>query len=721
MQLRECTVPLCNRRPVNAHARCRCCCVFSFALSAAGSNLLTGSMEVLVSFCEEMTDAQMTSAVPHLFPSLLALCQSKFALIHQTQTAAAAAPVNTVEMSDAQKGALDDAVQFCVYALQVYQSCCSSLLTINEVANNDARDSRQATKGKKGAASVAAPMDVVLAQFLQPTLQQWLSFLASILTLPAAATPLQRLNLSVACPMLWALRLEACKTALCVVEKFEDHFLAQGAPGAQALAALVERTLEAAVAVWPLYQRKVLNAKSESAEDDGTEAEAAEEDADEESAEEEAFDEAGNAVNMSSFLFEAFMLLRALLQMRAPKKAPAKKAAAGKKGKAAPAAAAVADPKQEAWTLLKALFSGPALERILHVSVQYLQLSSAEIDASLGHIDDFLAFQQLDSEDGPAFAAQKVNVRNGAKELLLDCMLFGGEDDGHDEEAAQLALMGIDLREAGMAGASGLLDRELVIRTLCPLITSLLQQSSSLRAQQPRPNKHWWKPREVATMLVSYIVHDITLLSQAPKAGKKGAPAKAAPVQFDLQSFIRDILIPDLSPAPAAGATAASASSAPPVHVLLRTLALHATRHFAPVFEKANEGGLVLLALEALVGNMAPAANADLLVRISAVHAFGELCAALNNKALLTANDTLVRALHSICQLVHSAATAPSAAAVAAAAVAEGADKKAAIAVAEEVDESALLKVLETLLMAIAVDEKVGVSLHTRTPTRSML
>lgn len=675
-----------------------------------------------MSFCEEMTDAQMTSAVPHLFPSLLALCQSKFALIQQTQSAAAAAPVHTVEMSDAQKGALDDAVQFCVYALQVYQSCCSSLLTINEMANNDARDSRQATKGKKGAASVAAPMDVVLAQFLQPTLQQWLSFLASILTLPAAATPLQRLNLSVACPMLWALRLEACKTALCVVEKFEDHFLAQGAPGAQALAALVERTLEAAVAVWPLYQRKVLNAKTES--EGESESAPNDEDEDEESAEEDAFDEAGNAVNMSSFLFEAFMLLRALLQMRAPKKAPAKKAAAaGKKGKAAPAAAAAADPKQEAWSHLKALFSGPALERILQVSVQYLQLSTGEIDASLGHIDDFLAFQQLDSEDGPAFAAQKVNVRNGAKELLLDCMLFGGDDDdGRDEEAAQLALMGIDLREAGMgmggggAGASGLLDRELVIRTLCPLITGLLQQSSSLRAHQPRPNKHWWKPREVATMLVSYIVHDITQLSQAPKAGKKGAPAKAAPVHFDLQSFIRDILIPDLSPAPAAAAGAgAAASPLPPVHVLLRTQALHATRHFAPVFEKANESALVLLALEALVANMSPAANADLLVRISAVHAFGELCAALNNKALLTANDMLVRALHSICQLVHSAATAPSAAAVAAAAVADGADKSAAIAVAEEVDESALLKVLETLLMAIAVDEKVSGS-HMRMP-----
>ena len=690
----------------------------SQAAAAAGaqpspemSALLTGSMEVLVSFCEEMTDEQMTSAVPHLFPALLQLCQVKFGVVQQAQAAAAAAAPSAggsavgPELSDAQRALLDDCVQFCIYSLQIYQSCCSSLLNINELMNDQAASMKVAKR--KGQAAAPPQRDQILAQFLQPSLHQWLSLVASILTLPAAASPIQRLHLSISLPLLWGLRLEACKAALAIVEKFDDHLIKLGIPGAQVLAGLVELTIEAATTTWPLYQRKVLNARIDS--DDHPES-------GDESGEEEAFDNEGNAINMSSFLFEAFTLLKALLHMRPPRKsAQAKKAAAGKKKGAAPAAAP-ADPRQEAWSMLKSLFAGPLLPRLLEVSVQYLQLSSAEVSASLEHIDEFLAYQELDEDGGGALVGAKVNVRNGAKDLLLDCMLFGGGEEGkeaEDAEAAQLALMGFDIRGDGGAaakGSSALLDRTLVIRTLCPILTNMLQQSSAMRAAR---NPHWWKGREVATMLVAYTVHEITTIN-APPATKKGAAQQQPQVQFDLQGFIRDILIPDLSPQPQAAQ--AQGQSLPPAHVLLRTQALHATKHFAPVFERANESGLVLLALEALVTNMSPAANSDLLVRVSSVHAFGDLCTTIQNKALIMHGDLLIRALQNICQLVHSAATAPSAAALAAAARQGGPEAAKAAALAAEVDESALLKVLETLLMAIAVDEKVSKpSGHART------
>lgn len=677
--------------------------------SAEMSALLTGSMEVLVSFCEEMTDEQMTSAVPHLFPALLQLCQSKFGIVQQAQAAAAAAAPSAggsavgPELSEAQHTLLDDCVQFCIYSLQIYQSCCSSLLNINELMNDQAASMK--VPKKKGQAAQPAPRDQILAQFLQPSLHQWLSLVASILTLPPAASAIQRLHLSISLPLLWGLRLEACKAALCIVEKFDDHLIRLGVPGAQVLAGLVELTIEAATTTWPLYQRKVLNARIDS--DDSPDA------AGDESGEEEAFDNEGNAINMSSFLFEAFTLLKALLHMRAPRKsAQAKKAAAGKKKGGAAPAAAPADPRQEAWSLLKSLFAGPLLPRLLEVAVQYLQLSSAEVAASLEHIDEFLAYQELDEDGaGGMIVGAKMNVRNGAKDLLLDCMLFGGGEEGkeaEDAEAAQLALMGFDIRGDGGAGAKGssaLLDRTLVIRTLCPILTGMLQQSSAMRAAR---NPHWWKGREVATMLVAYTVHEITTLNAPPNAKKGAQQQQQQPqVQFDLQGFIRDILIPDLSPQPQQ--QQAAGQGLPPAHVLLRTQALHATKHFAPVFERANESGLVLLALEALVSNMSPATNSDLLVRISSVHAFGDLCTTLQNKALITHGDLLIRALQNICQLVHSAATAPSAAALAAAARQGGPEAAKAAALAAEVDESALLKVLETLLMAITVDEKVSI------------
>lgn len=580
--------------------------------SPLDTNVLLGSLEVLVSFCEELSEEQLCAIIPQLFPALLDIGQSRINMLQQAHTLTQEA---VSSMSAAQVQSVKDGIALCRCALQVYEHSCEALMNMNEVVNDSA-------KGKK------QPKDAVLMQYLQPTLPQWLSLFNSLLCLPnpaAASYPFL-----IAFPAIWSLRVECVRALICVSERFAEHvIMAAGLDGGRAIEAATTTVLDTMEGLWPLYEKKVLNAASEDGEDDE---------------EEEEVDDDGNIISMSAYLYEAFMYLKHVSSLQQP---PMKKSAKKGKGKNASTSSA-ADPKQAAWQHLQSLFlppSSPLLNRILASAVRYLQLSSKEVSSSLGHVDDYLSFQSSDGEDTLAVglvASQTVNVRTAVKELMPGCMLANDEDDDDDDDvdAQELAMMGFSAQARTALNNPNypLLDRAHILRLLCPMLTAMLQQSAAARAQQPQPDPNWWKAREAATLIIAHSVHDITHVNQQaanpPQSKGKKATTPVQPIPFDLQSFIRDILLPDLS--------TSSQSSLSPPHPLLRAQALHSTSLFAPVFERAQESNLVLVALEALVGNMtAPStdtnisANGSLIVRISAVHAFGTLCGVISNKSLL--------------------------------------------------------------------------------------
>jgi hypothetical protein len=624
----------------------------------AQTNLLVGTLGSLSDFTAQMEDHQLVTTIPTLFPALLELCQKKFEVIMQVQRAS---PLPALDA--AQQQAVKDALQVCTFAIKVYESCCQSINMMNISANDDARQ-----RGKKK----ATDLNKVLNEFLIPSLPTWWGFFTTILTMPAGSGVF---DFAHAFPTSWGLRLEAVKCLTNLSERFGADILARGVDGAAMYERALATLMDGLTNAYPMYEKTVLNT-------------------DDDASEEEERDEDDNPISMSVFVFDTFGHFRSVLSMRPPPKMKPTKGKATKPTLAAQINAA----KHAGYDHIKGLF-GPAnnfLQRLLQLSLQYGQLSSREVAASLSDMVEYLSSSAPSSHsDGDDGIGSSVNARLGVKDLFMDCILWhaGAEKDEDVDELEAMGYMGMGGPDGDGAG-SVMIDRRYVLQVLCPLLTELLKHSLSLRES----DANWWKGRELATLLVGYIVGDIieaqAAASASPQPKTKGGKKQeqqqqqVQPPSFDLQSFIRDILMPDLS------FTNASRRN----HALLRAQTLTSTARFAPVFLKAQEKNLVVLALEEIVRNMQPeseAAPTTLLTRIAAVDAFGTLCGEID-KELLMHNNILHGALTNICQLIHSAAQRD----------VDG----------PEVDEPSLVKVIQTLIMAISVNQQVSPACFSTSP-----